>query len=690
MSESTININGTTTFICDCEGTAPIDIKKMQQAFPDQDIKPATQLCGKQLSLVEKHLQAGDDKVVVACTHMSSVFSEMAEQFDREHELQFTNIRERAAWSKQVDQTGPKIAALLAEASLITPDTGHIAMESDGSVLVFGDVENAQTALDAARQLSDRLHISLILAPESDVILSGLYDFPIYSGTPTSARGHLGDFTVAIAGLTQADPASRGKLTFKDKPQDGSAECSLILDLRSGAPLVTAPDKRDGYFNPDPASVSAVQRILYDMTDMVGEFDKPLYVTYRADICAHSKSGIVGCTRCMDLCPAGAIKENDGEDFLTFDPNICAGCGSCAASCPTGAVTYNLPDNGHLLRRLRLLSSTYNQAGGSDACLFVYDVEYGEEMVAIIARHGDGLPANVIPFAVNQTTQFGLEPAFAAIAYGFKKVICLVNPAHQDEQQGLIDTTSLVNQMLAGLGYGDEMMSIMSETDPDQVSSILYDLNVSSINIEPASFEPSGDKASLIRSALRHLNDHAPTPMEIIDLPVGAPFGTLDINVEKCTLCLSCVGACPTNALSDNPDMPQLRFRESACIQCGLCKATCPESVIDLVAQYNFTSAALNMKTIKEEEPFECIKCGTPFGSKSMIENMTAKLEGHSMFSKPVALDRLKMCDNCRVISIAEDEEQPFFAGLRPKPRTTEDYLSGKISEDDPFKDGQE
>jgi hypothetical protein len=41
------------------------------------------------------------------------------------------------------------------------------------------------------------------------------------------------------------------------------------------------------------------------------------------------------------------------------------------------------------------------------------------------------------------------------------------------------------------------------------------------------------------------------------------------------------------------------------------------------------------------------------------------------------------MCENCRVISISEDEEQPFFAGLRPKPRTTEDYLAGKYDDDD-------
>ena len=42
----------------------------------------------------------------------------------------------------------------------------------------------------------------------------------------------------------------------------------------------------------------------------------------------------------------------------------------------------------------------------------------------------------------------------------------------------------------------------------------------------------------------------------------------------------SCVSACPTGALSDDPERPLLRFAEDACVQCGLCKATCPEKVI--------------------------------------------------------------------------------------------------------------
>src|SRR6516164_7808347 len=41
--------------------------------------------------------------------------------------------------------------------------------------------------------------------------------------------------------------------------------------------------------------------------DLTGTFDKPRYITFTADLCAHSRSKIVGCRRCLDLCPTGAI-----------------------------------------------------------------------------------------------------------------------------------------------------------------------------------------------------------------------------------------------------------------------------------------------------------------------------------------------------------------------------------------------
>jgi ferredoxin len=179
-----------------------------------------------------------------------------------------------------------------------------------------------------------------------------------------------------------------------------------------------------------------------------------------------------------------------------------------------------------------------------------------------------------------------------------------------------------------------------------------------------------------MRLALRELHRAAPAPVDVVALPQGAPFGAVEVNIEGCTLCLSCVSACPTGALSADTERPMLRFTEDACVQCGLCKATCPEKVISLRSQIDFRAATAAARVLKEEEPFQCIRCGKPFGVKSTIERVAAKLEGkHWMFKGSARrLDVIKMCEDCRVFAVAEADFDPY-AKPRPPVRTTEDYL---------------
>ena len=112
-------------------------------------------------------------------------------------------------------------------------------------------------------------------------------------------------------------------------------------------------------------------------------------------------------------------------------------------------------------------------------------------------------------------------------------------------------------------------------------------------------------------------------------------------------------------------------------MQCGLCKATCPERVITLTPQLDFRGLAAAARLLKEEEPFCCIRCGKPFGTKSTIERVTAKLAGkHWMFSGPGnRIEVLKMCEDCRVGAVTAAGFDPYATTERPRPRTSEDYL---------------
>jgi ferredoxin len=176
--------------------------------------------------------------------------------------------------------------------------------------------------------------------------------------------------------------------------------------------------------------------------------------------------------------------------------------------------------------------------------------------------------------------------------------------------------------------------------------------------------------------ALRHLQAAAPAPVDLLALPPGAPFGRVVVDTAGCTLCLACVAACPTGALRDNPERPMLSFVEDACVQCGLCRNTCPEKVISLEPRLNLGPDALSAVLIKEEEPCSCIRCGKPFGIKSSVDRIVEKLSGkHWMFPDQAALDRLRMCADCRVVSVTGSGMDPYAGPARPVTRTTEDYL---------------
>lgn len=647
-----------------------IDASKLAKACGARDgLTVASSLCRAQIGMFEE--ATSDGQVLVACTQEAPMFLETNDDLgDKAAELRFVNIREKAGWSQAKGASlTAKMAALLAEAAMDILDANSVSMISEGSLLILGTNDDA---ISAAMSVAHRLDVSLILSGNADLLSPKSMDIPIFRGSVASASGHLGAFELQMTDYAPANPASRGFLEFSDGGQSGSAICDLILDLRGGTPLFPAPEKRDGYFNPDPKNPVLVQKALLELTDMVGEFEKPRYIDYKSNLCAHSRSGITGCTRCIDHCPTSAITSNG--DQVKFDPYVCAGCGTCASLCPTGAAKYEMPAGDALFERLRTLLGTYTKAGGKTPALLIHDTEWGDEMIATMARFGGGLPGHVIPFAVNAVTQLGLEFYLAAAGYGAGQIALLLPPSKNDEKAAIESEMELAELVFDGLGYGRGRTRIIDEQDPNLVEGLVAGL--ASDNQMPAGeFLAMGRKRAVMALALNQLHESAPNPVDHIDLPAGAPFGAVEIDIEGCTLCLACVGACPTGALKDNPDTPQLSFSENACVQCGLCKNTCPEKVISLSPRISFTDLARSYQTVKEEEPFECIRCSKPFGTKSTINNMISKLQGHPMFSDELAMDRLKMCDNCRVIAMTEVGDNPMALGEVPVTRTTDDYL---------------
>ena len=656
--------------ICSCEDTMPPDGDAVRRACRGTVIE-GRQFCRAELERFRK-AAADAETLVVACTQEAPLFREVASEVEGSAPLSFVNIRETGGWSRDAAKAGPKMAALIAAVAEPAPDIPFVPMTSEGITLIYGRDEQA---IEAANLLKDQLDVTVLIRPDAKLAPSRVTEFPVVKGVVRAAKGYLGAFEITVDDYAAPNPSSRAEFEFGHGRNGATSRCDIFIDLSGDPSLFPAGDLRDGYLRADPRDPATVLRAVLKARDLTGTFDKPRYITFSEELCAHSRSRIVGCRRCLDLCPTGAIAP--AGDHVAIDAHICAGCGQCAAACPTGAASYALPPSDALLRKLRVLLGTYREAGGKQGVVMFHDAEHGLALIEALARHGNGLPANVLPVEVNEITQVGLEAVAAAHAYGASAVRLLTRAKARHDIAGLKKTIELAQPILTELGFAGARVEAIETDDPDGLDEALRGIGSLDPTLKPATFVPTGNKREVMRLALRELHAAAPSPIDIVPLPEGAPFGTIEVRVEGCTLCLSCVSACPTGALSDDPERPVLRFAEDACVQCGLCKATCPEKVISLKSQIDFRAATALARVIKQEEPAECIRCGKPFGVKSSVERVVAKLEGkHWMYKdSKKRLDVIRMCEDCRVVVMAEEQFDPFGAPKRPPVRTTEDYL---------------
>jgi ferredoxin len=666
--------------VCSCDDTMPLDGAAIARGCGGRALSEHRQLCRAQSERFAQALgQAG--AITVACTQEAPLFEDMAAEAGYGGTLEFVNIREQAGWSREAAKAGPKMAALIAAAAEPMPPTPFVSLESTGVALVYGRDE---AAIALGRRLAGTLDVTVMLTRPAAVEPPRVADVALTRGTITAATGHLGAFTLKVDDVAAPLPSSRQQLVFGPARNGATSRADIVVDISGGTPLFPAAELRPGYLRADPGNPAAMERLVHEATQLVGTFDRPRYIDFSAELCAHSRSRRTGCSRCLELCPTGAIAP--AGDHVAIDAAICAGCGACASVCPTGAAAYALPPAEAVLRRLRTLLVTYRDAGGRDPLVLVHDGEYGAELIDALARHGDGLPAHVLPLRVNEITQLDLAFFSAALALGVAGVRLLGRARPRHDQSGLLRTLSYAQTLAEGLGYGAGRLALIETDDPDQLGEVLWGAAPRAI-AAPSAFRPLGRGRDLLKVALRELHHAAPAPVPVVVLPPLAPLGGLAIDTAGCTLCLSCVSACPTGALTDNTERPMLRFQEDLCVQCGLCAGTCPEKVITLTPQLDFAAWEAGPRVVKEEEPFHCISCARPFGTRSTIERVVAKLEGkHWMFKDDLAkrISVLRMCESCRVEVVVNESFDPHAAPQRPRPRTSEDYLAEEAARREP------
>lgn len=694
----------------------PLNPSMLGEAL-DEKLTLHSTLCRREAGAFQKALQ-GSDQVVVACTQEQRLFTELAQQADEAASatgsgvapVRFVNIRETAGWSRDAAQAMPKIAALLAAARLPAPEpVPTVTYTSAGRLLIVGPLALAE---QAAALLDGTLDITLFATGGAG---SQQRRYPVLSGRITALHGWLGAFTLewsrsnpidldlctrcnacvtacpegAIGLDYQVDMAAcqshractrvcnaAGAIDFNREPTAETEGFDLVLDL-SGQPLVPLHAPPQGYFRWDGQSPG----VLLQLRDMVGTFEKPKFFAYKSRLCAHSRNTRTGCSACIDVCSAGAVRSDVARQQIVVNPHLCVGCGACTTACPSGALTYAYPRPAEQGVRLKTLLATYARAGGTDAVLLLHSQQAGQQQMEDLGRQAQlspqvpvrrlagfgraagtpafhGVPANVIPLALWHTASTGIDLWLSAVAFGARQVAVLTTgeeaPAYLETLQAQM---AVAQALLNGLGYSGTHFHLLRAPTLPQLDAALQALATARPQVPAvARFAVTAEKRSTLDLVIDHLVEQAPVRPEAVELPggapgLGAPLGTLRVDKDACTLCLSCVSACPASALQDNPAAPELRFIEKNCVQCGLCATTCPENAITLQPRLLTGPQRGQARVLNAMAPYACVRCGKPFGTLKAIEGMLGKLGGHAMF-QGAALERLKMCGDCRVIDL--------------------------------------
>jgi ferredoxin len=686
----------------------PLDPKSLGAAL-NENLTLHTTLCRREAGSFQQAIQSGED-VVVACTQEKRMFTELAEQtVGASSPIRFVNIREMGGWSKDAKQASPKLAALLAVAQLPEPEpVSTVTYKSAGRVLVIGDMAAAERA---AGLLGDELDITIFTQGTktasnfaSNLLPMQERQYPVLGGKIESLTGWLGAFELkwqrnnpidldvctrcnacvtacpedAIGLDYQVDMSLckshrscvkacqvAGAIDFNRETESSSDKFDLVLDLRDVSSMnaetgFTQHALPQGYFRWDGVDPTP----LLALRGLVGEFDKPKFFNYKQKLCAHSRNEKVGCNACIDVCSAKAISSEKDRQQIKVNPNLCVGCGSCTTVCPSGALTFAYPRASEQGVKLKTMLSTYARSGGKNAAVLLHSQEAGSKLLNALGRSAQinkttqGVPARVLPVSLWHTSSVGLDVWLTAIAYGASQVwVLLTDEEAPQYREALIEQMAVAQSILTGLGYSGEHFRLIEAKNAQDIATVDKAMLAPTAQVvsRNAGFAIQADKRATLELALDHLIEFAPanfTKPTVIAMPAkGSPLGAIVINKDACTMCLSCVNACPASALQDNVDAPQLKFIEKNCVQCGLCAKTCPENAISLIPQLNLAPTRKEPVVINEMKPYSCIRCSKPFGTLKAIEAMVGKLSGHSMF-QGAAAERLKMCSDCRVIDM--------------------------------------
>lgn len=286
-----------------------------------------------------------------------------------------------------------------------------------------------------------------------------------------------------------------------------------------------------------------------------------------AQACLAARHRHSGCRRCAEVCPASALRLEDGR--IQVDTGACDRCGICAGVCPTAAITVRGIDEEAALSAGSAYCERTTGTGLRLPCLGYLSVDH---LMAMALRHprveltGGDCASCPRRAGGEQAREAALKVTEALAALGSDHVVRL--SAAADGEAG---RQNLSRRELFGL-WRTESAQVALQFLPEP------ELNHARL------------PARLPRRRARWLRRVDPETAGAGAMPEG-PWKARSVT-EACTGCGICAAFCPTGSLeAENVDGTwTLTHQPAACVSCGTCVELCP---VGAMGEEPLTAAAL-------------------------------------------------------------------------------------------------
>lgn len=473
--------------------------------------------------------------------------------------------------------------------------------------------EIAATKYDFAQDISNSVEISnqvlLIVNTQeeyeefvSKVKGENFELFSINENILKDISGHIGNFQVLV--------------------DDEGEEIKLNVSQIVCFDLKASKKERIGVYN---LNLSNIDEVIQLLKENINEYSYKKFITYDQNICQYHGRREVICSKCEDVCPTTAITKDDKTKTLTFSQIDCHGCGGCVSVCPSGSLDYAPTNRNSLFEVSKFYKDTHP---------LIIPLKMDIENLNI------DLKENILPFAIEGEKFLDESSLLTLLQLSGSQVIFYSDFL----SKGTADSIRILNDIYQKR-FGVDAVLVAS--DKESLELVLSE--VSFVEDSYFNFNQSGLKKREVFSQ-RLQKIVANQDLGIVTTGEHVHYGTVKVNQDNCTLCLSCVGACNVDALFANESDFTLRVNPSLCTACGYCELSCPE--IDCLTiqrdEIQLQPMWFKENVLAKDKLFACVECGKEFATTKAVEKIAAILAPIFALSSETKKRTLYCCEDCK------------------------------------------